>query len=464
MTHASIGNTSLSTLFRIVGLTTATALAGTPALAEDTRPDVLMMVWDTTRMDHLSLYGHTRPTTPNLDRIAQDAVVFTDAQTSGYWTVPAAASLLTGLFPHNHGVDFEPYRTPDYSIELPSEAVTLAEMFNAAGYRTGMLNASRIITDNPSFAQGFEVFEFIGEGRLAQRALEYVQEDDDRPWLLVMWYLTPHAPYTPEAPWDRWVRDDVGPVNIRGCNKSVEAPEGHVNQCDVNSGKVVLDADQWDQLERMYDGEILRNDHHLGAFWTKLEQGGHTDNLVFAFTSDHGEAFNDHDNARAWHNFPYDNNQSVPLVLRYPDKLPAARVDTAVRTMDLYATLAELAQITPPTVVNAQSLLPVARGTDTTDRPNTGGNHGGMRYYYDGQHKLVYVRRSPTTPDRLGWLFDQHTDPREANNLAKAQPALGEKVHQAAKRFIEQTSIEVGQGSGIDDAQVQLLREMGYLE
>jgi len=441
---------------------TALALLPSVAWSQDDRPDVLLMVWDTTRADHLSLYGHARPTTPNLDQIAEEAVVFTDAQTSGYWTLPATASLFTGLFAHNHQVDYAPWHSKDYSLEVPEQAVTLAEVFEAAGYRTGMVNASRIITDNPSYAQGFEVFEFVGEGRLARRALEFIREDDDRPWFLVMWYLTPHAPYTPEAPFDRWVRDDVAPINIRGCNKGGEVPQGHVSQCEVNKGEVVLSADQWDQLERMYDGEILRNDHQLGALWKELARTGHTDDLVFAFTSDHGEAFNDHELERAWHNFPYDNNQSVPLIVRYPQALPPARVDTAVRTLDLYATLPALAGIQPPHATNAESLVDVAYGRDTADRPNTGGNHGGMHWYYDGQHKLIYVRRDPGHPFQHPQLFDQHADPHEDRPLSDL--ALLDRVHRSALDFLAETHIQAGEGEGVSEDQLQLLREMGYLE
>ena len=102
-------------------------------------------------------------------------------------------------------------------------------------------------------------------------------------------------------------------------------------------------------------GELLRTDHPLGAFWNQLKQGGHTDDLVFAFTSDHGEAFNDHPMESARHSCPCHNNQSVPLLVRYPKTLPLARIDTTVRTLDLYATLPALAGIPIDHSINAES-------------------------------------------------------------------------------------------------------------
>ena len=454
----------LATAVKASLLCLAPFLFGTSALAGDKRPNVVLLVWDTTRADHLSLYGHERETTPNLDRIAKDGVVFTNGQTSGYWTLPAAASLFTGLFAHNHLVDFAHFRTKDYSLEVPDAAVTLAEAFQAAGYRTGMFNASKIITDNDSYKQGFDEFQFVGEGRLAGEALKFAQAEDERPFFMVMWYLTPHAPYTPQAPFDKWVREDVPPVNIEGCNKRTGMPEGHVSQCDVNQGVVTLTDDQWDQLSRLYDGEILRNDTQLGKFWDQLAAAGLTKDLVFAFTSDHGEAFNDHELERAWHNFPYDNNQSVPLVVRYPEGLKPARVDTAVRTMDVYPTLLELVKADVPQGLNASSLIPVATGKETAHRVNVGGNHGGMQWYFDGRHKLIYVSRDQAHPFANPQLFDQNTDPHEDNSLAKSQPDLAKKVHTAALDFFKSTQLGVGEGDGVNAEQLDLLREMGYIE
>ena len=442
-----------------------TSLISSVALADD-RPNVLLMVWDTTRADHLGLYGHERDTTPALTRIASEGAVFSAAQSSGYWTLPAAASLFTGLFAHNHNIDYAPYRNKDYSLRLPEEATTLAEAFQRAGYRTGMFNASAIITDNDSYRQGFDVFEFSGEHRLADRALEFIEAPSDQPYFAVIWYLTPHAPYEPEAPYDKWVDHSLPPINISGCSKkAIEAAKpGYTSQCAVNNGEVTLSAVQWDQLERQYDGEILRNDTRLGALWKRLEDGGRTRNLVFALTSDHGEAFNDHEKERTWHNLPYENNQNVPLVLRHPGTVPARRIDSAVRTMDLYPTLLELAGVPPVPGLNAQSLLPVVRGEETAHRKNTGGNHGGLHWYFDGRHKLMFVRRDAAHAFQHPELYDHETDPEEQTNLAKTNNALAVQLQQELLRFLDDTRVSVGQGAEVDAEQLELLRQMGYIE
>lgn len=440
-------------------------LTAAPALAAD-RPNVILMVWDTTRADHLSLYGHDRPTTPTLDRIASEGAVFSAAQSSGYWTLPAAASLFTGLFAHNHNVDYATFQQKDYSLRLPEQATTLAEAFQQAGYRTGMFNASKIITDNESYQQGFDTFEFTGEAMLAQKTLDFIGESDDQPYFIVMWYLTPHAPYEPEAPYDKWVKKGQAPINISGCSKAAveSAPPGYTSQCAINKGEIELKAEQWDQLERMYDGEILRNDTTLDGFWRALEAAGETKDLVFAFTSDHGEAFNDHEAEKAWHNLPYENNQNVPLVLRYPGKVPAVRVDTAVRTMDLYPTLLELAGAAPAGGLNAASLMPLVTGKNAAHRPNMGANHGGLHWYFDGKHKLMYIRKNPEHPFHRPELYAHATDPKEQKNLAASDTALADRVHKEARAFLEATTLNVGQGGEVDAEQLELLRQMGYIE
>jgi choline-sulfatase len=440
-------------------------LTAAPAVAAD-RPNIILMIWDTTRADHLSLYGHDRPTTPALDRIASKGAVFSAAQSSGYWTLPAAASLFTGLFTHNHNVDYASYQTKEYSLRLPEQATTLAEAFQAAGYRTGMFNASKIITDNESYQQGFDVFEFTGEETLAQKSLDFIGASDDKPYFIVMWYLTPHAPYEPGAPFDKWVKPGMAPVNISGCSKAAveAAPPGYTSQCAVNKGEVVLQPEQWDQLERMYDGEILRNDTVLDGFWKKLEAAGETKDLVFAFTSDHGEAFNDHESEKAWHNMPYENNQNVPLVLRYPGKVPAGRFDTAVRTMDLYPTLLELAGAPPAGGLNAASLMPLVSGAQSADRPNMGANHGGLHWYFDGKHKLLYIRKNEAHPFHRPELYDHGTDPEEKKNIAVSNAELADKVHRQALAFLAATTLSVGEGAEVDAEQLELLRQMGYIE
>jgi hypothetical protein len=104
----------------------------------------------------------------------------------------------------------------------------------------------------------------------------------------------------------------------------------------------------------------------------------------------------------------------------------------------------------------------VARGTDPQDRANTGGNHGGMHWYYDGQHKLIYVRRDPAHDFQHPQLFDQHIDPHEDHPIGD-QTAL-DRVHRAALEFLEKTHIQSGEGDGVSADQLKLLREMGYLE
>jgi arylsulfatase A-like enzyme len=441
------------------GLAIAASLS---AQAAD-KPNVILVIWDTTRADHLSLYGHERPTTPNLDRIASNATVFEDAQASGYWTLPSAASLFTGLFGHNHKVEYSPYKTKDYSLELPDTVVTLAEALKEQGYRTGLFSASKLVSDNKSYSQGFDIYERSSEAPMGDKVLNFIDESGDQPWFTVMWYLTPHAPYEPDPEFDLWSLEGVAPLNVRGCNEDVDWKDHYYSQCDLNSGRIKLTDQQWEQLRRQYDGEVRRNDTRLGAFWKDLEERGIEDETLFVFTSDHGEAFAGHPSSMAWHGKPYWDNQTVPLVLRLPGKFPAKRIKSAVRTMDIYPTILELAGATVPSVINAESLMPTLSG-NAPDRTNVGFNHGGLHYYRDSEHKLIFVRKDEKHPFHRPELYLIKTDPKEQNNVAPVNFAKANQVHESMMQFMEKTAVGHEQANTVNQDQIDLLREMGYVE
>ncbi len=284
------------------------------ASAEGADKDVLMVVWDTTRADHLSLYGYDRPTTPNLERVSEGAAVFEQAVPGGHWTAPSAASLFTGLFAHNHQVDFHPDKA-ERSLDLPEEAVTLAEAMKARGYRTAMLTNKKLVYENESFAQGFDEWRWVGAEQIDDEALAWMDGGGEAPWFVLTWYAGPHAPYDTGGH-DEWL-DPAGPeINIRSCDEGREWPEGWICWQEIDRSQRTLSEAEWADLRARYDGAIAWHDTMLGDLWAGLEARGIADEIVFAFTSDHGEAFNDHEHEKTWHLRPYENNQRVPLVVR----------------------------------------------------------------------------------------------------------------------------------------------------
>lgn len=445
-------------LQRACALLTALALAPV-AHAGDPPPDILLVVWDATRPDHLSPYGYARPTTPNLDRIASKGTVFEHAYAGAPWTMPSVASLFTGLFSHNHKVDFE---AEGFSLSLDDDLTTMAEMLSGAGYATGLFTAQGIYTKEAGFLQGFDTHARVLEPEIGDRALRFLDQAGDRPAFIVLYYLDPHAPYEPKPAHDLWSDKSFEPVNIRGCPKEVDPskfPPGSVGHCEVNAGSKTLSPAQWQHLQDLYDGELHQNDAFLGQVLDGLEKRGTLDRTAILFTSDHGEAFDDHPSERSWHRLPYDHILHVPLVAYLPGTFPAKKVSTQVRTVDVFPTVAEVAGAKDAPTVNGESLVGLAKKGKGPDRPAVGTSHfvGAPAYYRTPDLKLIRFRKPESAE-----VYDLKADPQERNDLSATK---GDAAVKTWMDFLEATTLSVnGDDEAASQEELERLRALGYVD
>lgn len=418
-----------------------------------------MVVWDTTRPDHLTPYGYDRDTTPNLARIAEQAAIFDQAVSPAPWTIPSVASILTGLYVHNHKVSFA---AENYAPILPEQAITLAETLEEAGYATALYTQQAIFLANESYCQGFDdcTREFQD---LVGRSLRFVDEAEDQPVFVVTYWLHPHAPYTPTSTHDLWSDPDGPDVNI---DVEVEAP-GYYHPKEVNTGRVVLDESQYRQLIAQYDGELHANDAQLGRYWSELDKRGLTDESIFIFLSDHGEAFGEHPKQRVWHHWPFETILRVPLIIRYPAKIRPGRYDELVSTVDIYPTLLDLLDREIDQPLNGISLRKIISGERTRDAI-AGASHqfGGILFFRDDQHKLFYTR---ARADEVG-AYDLLSDPLERQNLAENEPEKVDRLRKQLVAFLRETAIEID-GAGVYEqspeqveAETERLRALGYVD
>ncbi|HEY6549154.1 MAG TPA: sulfatase, partial [Vicinamibacteria bacterium] len=236
------------------------AFWGAPAVtaAEHEAPLVVVYLVDTLRADHTGPYGYTRDTTPELDRFAQDAVVFDQAIATASWTKPSVASLFTSLPPGRH-------RAVQLRDRLDDSALTLAEMLQAKGFATGAAIANSVIyLPEANFQQGFDYFEGLHgeEGRpskiveaapVVDRALQWLDAREGLPTFLYVHTMDPHVPYTAPAPFDR--KYEPFPA------------EGHPGQDPRTDYKEPADRER---LVAQYDGEIAYGDRELGRFFREL--------------------------------------------------------------------------------------------------------------------------------------------------------------------------------------------------
>ena len=352
------------------------------------RPNVLWVVWDTTRADHLSAYGYTRETTPFLEEFSKGARVFEDCQSSSCWTVPSHASMFTGLLPAEHGAMHG-------SEFLDENLVTVAELLRDSGYQTFAWAANPHVSAAENFLQGFDVqkhpFDADAEARaieifkrkvpesvstreLAERAEargtnpwvikaagELGREnlatwldarDANRPFLAFFNYMEAHRPLIPP----REVREKLLTKDEVDATYATEfAWKDTWAYC---FGLYEYPPEQLEVLRDVYDAALLELDGLFAGLVAELEKRGLAEDTVIVVTADHGENLGDHHLL----DHQYSLNQAlvrVPLVVRYPARFAPGRDKRPVMSMDLFPTLLELANLPVPQqgVRHAQSLL-----------------------------------------------------------------------------------------------------------
>ena len=350
------------------------------APATAARPSIVLISLDTTRADHLGCYGGGK-TTPNIDAWAREGVIFDLALTPVPITLPAHASLLTGLLPHRHGVrDNGVYR-------LPEDVATLAATLGGAGYDTAAVVGSAVLDRQYGLARGFARYddrvEGAGAGQLAiaERPATAVTDAAIRtarelrtPFFLFVHYFDAHAVYQPPSPFrERFA-------------------------------------------ESLYAGEIAYVDDQIGRLRRELAGLGRAEDLVAVVTADHGESLGEH--GEATHGvFLYQSTLHVPLVVIAPGRWPAgSRAAAPVSLVDIAPTLAQFAGAAIPGTLDGRALDPKAAA---------GGDRWLPLESEFGYNSYGWAPLVGLTDGRLKWvgapgpeLYDLHADPHEATNLA----------------------------------------------
>ncbi len=394
---------------------------------------VILITCDTLRADRLGCYGYERPTSPNLDEFARNAVVFDNAWSTAPKTTPAVSALLTGRLPDEIGV------TGGNRYLLPSAAVTLAELARAAGWRTGAVVSNWVLRDQPKYGgagvqQGFEHFDDKMDVREISRdvyerfapattdaAIGWFEERRARSedqFFFWVHYQDPHGPYRPPAE-----------VLARFERPATAEPELSVGTTQRGLGQIpayqVLETERRPEPYRArYDAEIASFDEHLGRLLDWLERADWTRDALIVFTADHGEALGEHGYWFCHGESLHAEIVRVPLLVRFPEGSSHVRADERGRVtrpaghLDLWPTILEALALRP-TESRGLSLF----GADLPERrllKQTLGRLERDRWmaFGDGRWRLV---ARPGEPPKL---YDHASDPGETVDLAASQPEI----------------------------------------
>ncbi len=308
-------------------------------------PDILVVVIDTLRTDHLSLYGHARPTSPHLDALAQDGLWFDRAYAQSGWTLASFASLLTGLYPHQHKIARDGCLLDRFGRMAPS-TLTLAEALQGSGYATAAWMNNTFLAPEFGLQDGFDVYNYRGATNVVHRTgSETVKEglawldslEPDKRSFLMLHFMEPHLDYAPP-------KDLHGKFATGARPEALAYPKNPNPFTMLQQGGLHLEPPEVSYLKALYDEEILAADRALGELVAGLKARGRLDNTLLIITADHGEEFWEHGRFEHGHDL-WSELTRVPLVVHGPGLPKKGKVETIVEHVDLVAGIAAVAGV-----------------------------------------------------------------------------------------------------------------------
>jgi arylsulfatase A-like enzyme/tetratricopeptide (TPR) repeat protein len=398
-------------------------------LAAASAPNVVLVTIDTLRADHVGAYGYRAGETATLDRLAREGVLVEDAVVQVPQTRPSHASIMTGRYPYEHGI------RDNFSSPLAATTPTLASVLRGHGWDTAGFIGAYPVARPSGLDRGFTVFDDpFGAGDTTTRqarterrgaevvdhALAWLGRPRSKPFFLWVHLFDPHAPYDPPTPWRE---------------RFAKAP---------------------------YDGEVAYADAQLGRVVAWLDAKGLRGQTLVVATSDHGEGLGEHGEDEHMF-FVYDSTLRVPLLFSWPGRLPAgARVRGQFRSVDLLATVLELAGVAaPPTsgASRAASLRPDGRIPDNES-------------YAETLYPQIHFGYAPLRALRAeGWkyvdapraeLYRLPDDPGETRNLAQERASVASAIRARLATHDRQAGVAPVQPA-IDPDAAARLATLGYV-
>jgi choline-sulfatase len=454
------------------GLSSLLLVAIAAGCAEPPSPiaghNVVLVVVDALSAPHLGSYGSAEPTSPFIDTLARRSVLFEKAVSTASHTVPATISLLASAYPSRHQNQYfsqtRSFRRPESGARpmLSGSLPWMAELFQAAGYRSVAVTANPWIRERYGFARGFEEFHFLPASHPQPRApllnavaSEVFRSSGERPFFLYLHYMDVHNPYAPPAPYrERFT------AGMHGRNLRSNGPMPGAAPADVAVTRA------------LYDAEIRAFDDQLRGLYEQLVRSGLADSTLLVFTADHGEEFHQHGGlGHGWTLF--EESLHVPLFFLHPAlRDRAERIRFPVSGVDLLPTLLELVGEPVPEGLDGVSLAPLILRGKRPPEPERliFSELGDIKAVRRGDRKLISSERRGGTHALGDSAFDLRVDPQEESALADASwPAEMRRalrqLHATTQASVAASTQNEGTPAGEPEAWFEdQLRVLGYIE
>ncbi len=432
---------------------TASLASSLNAAPSASRPNIILVLGEGQRADAMSIAGNTLLQTPNHDRIGREGVRFRNAFVTNALCAPARATTMTGMYSHSTGALGNHVKDP-----LPSSIPVFTDLLHAAGYEVAMCGKAHLGNGlqerywdyyfafnspatnyyHPTFTEGRngkigrpDTYNAYADDLMTSKALDWLKQPRQKPFCLLLWFQTPHAPfYRARRHLDLYngvpiPKPDTFDDDLKGYPGKPRA----FADADNKIGTTVLGTDDPRSLEELvkdYYAGLVAVDENLGRVFDWLDQSGQMDSTAIVHCADHGFFLGE------WRmydkRFMHEPSIRVPMQIRYPARIPSGRVlDDMVLNLDLAPTILDLAGIKIPDHFQGRSMVGLARGEESNWRQDW------LYEYYEypdaekvkpsrgirtTRYKLIHYFNEPEEFE----LYDLASDPGERNNLY-GQPA-----------------------------------------
>ncbi|HSF39824.1 MAG TPA: sulfatase [Thermoanaerobaculia bacterium] len=436
-----------------------------PEAAAPRPKNVIFILVDTLRADHLGVYGYGRDTSPALDAFAKESLLFENARSQAACTFPSANSILTSRPPTAF------LGQPGQAMGIPPGIPSIAEILAGRGYRTAAVSASPVVRNtksrfNPSggFGRGFSIFDEACVWKPAhcvnQRASEVLAQKDERPFFLYLHYMDPHGPYRAPEKHRKFSGGKVAtdkPFILQGDPNPIgdwlykAKPDPGVTPAELQ------------HLIDLYDDEIAYFDLRFGEFLASLRKSGLLEDTILVLTADHGEEFLEHGHIKHCRTL-FDNSIKIPYLLHIPG-VPARSVAAPVQNLDLVPTILDYLGVDAAGLgLEGRSLRPVIE--EKLEEKEAGdlrqfAAQGSLRSASDDRYKLIHDLAAGT------WaLYDLKADPGEKTDALARERRSFHRLRGSLTAWLARTEGVGSESESVRKASEaeKKLRALGYLE
>ncbi len=441
-------------------------------------PNVIFIVVDALRADHVSCYGYEKLTTPNIDKLCSDGIMFKKAISQGNRTSISMPSMFTGLYTSDQGYLMS--RKLEYRYApLSDKVMTITEILKNAGYATHAVSCQPWVSPDSGFGQGFDNFEIISslydnlsDQKTIYRATEWLNSNFKKKFFLYINLMGPHTPYSPPPPYD--ILHSTEPENKSKLLSDLDKyyrQKKHLEYYKLLMGinKENISEEDLNKLIRLYDGKITFTDLQIGHLIERLKELKIYNNTLIVLTADHGEAFLEH-NKLLHGTYLYNEEIHVPLIMTYQDKLPKGiAVDDIVQLVDIFPTVTRIADISTAGIKMRGAPLYPLTGSSYYSAPFAY-SEGSFSYkkgsrltkYMDNKWSLICNNNT--------WeceLYDLENDPKETRNLIENKHDIALDMKNRLFALIDNKmhpSLDKIKTVRIPEKTKKTLKSLGYLQ